>query len=567
MKWVESIGGQTQARNPALLLGSFLLLFIPAACLRPSDSLSYSPTVGQTTLVAQTKVVANSGPPASTIPNHMLTWAYDGTYGGQTDGTSRNTTNPTSQRHVQAWVSYAEGNGPTQKELQDCSPGVKTTKCQAVVYFDSNHIFSNSAVDRDVYAVLNSANLPNDSGFYHNVQPVVEDRVTHTTGPCSPRSGPCYWLNSATPQVLQFYSNCLFQGGGGPQCNNSHYIPLPEGTVGFNDTMAGLCRGYFYDGDGAASSRYPVELGAPFECDRNLQANLRNTLNHIVWADLKPVRQFVNSLGAICGSCLRTKDQATWFCTGAGTHALGGVLDSDETSGMHVPTKQVAAIDLDTVAMLFNETTICDAVFLNRSAASAGSGTQLQQRRYHLATIWAGYDQQRTVSWEAMNPRPTILNIYPEEQIVPANPVETMGDMTNSGTKGTGCDGNKIDNTMTGGVHDLVVFCKANLGVYVREFRNCYSWRVLVGRCAVVFNTTNTAVTISSSWAFPSGAAALTKNYGHSLEITGSDVVTDGCSDTTGCATGSGTDLNFKGNPFVINSSEAPADDALFLFS
>jgi hypothetical protein len=134
----------------------------------------------------------------------------------------------------------------------------------------------------------------------------------------------------------------------------------------------------------------------------------------------------------------------------------------------------------------------------------------------------------------------------------------------------------QFDSSMQGGAHDLVVACgldtRGNVnGVYVREFRRCYSWSSLIGagQCAVVVNRTDAPVTIGGSptnpWRYSSGVIALSQPYNEALVLSGHDMVTDGCSTISGCKTGEGTDLNFAVS-FKLFSTSISSGDASYLF-
>src|SRR5579872_956500 len=88
-------------------------------------------------LLVSLSLLAGQAPARSevSVPRHVPTWAYDGGYGAMTDGANAVSTNPTSQRHIQTWLSYAEAgiqqNGTPQKAFYDCPSG---SPCKNVVY-------------------------------------------------------------------------------------------------------------------------------------------------------------------------------------------------------------------------------------------------------------------------------------------------------------------------------------------------------------------------------------------------------------------------------------------------
>jgi hypothetical protein len=88
------------------------------------------------------------------------------------------------------------------------------------------------------------------------------------------------------------------------------------------------------------------------------------------------------------------------------------------------------------MAQLFNEAFSGDFVLLNYSSAVAGSAQQM--RRYCDGIYWLGFNPTRSVLWSNYNngnrngANASILAVYPEQQIVPLDPVIAMHDVTTS---------------------------------------------------------------------------------------------------------------------------------------
>src|SRR6202011_3027893 len=123
-------------------------------------------------LIHQDPALSSDG----SIPKHVPTWAYDGGYGGLTDGSDATHTNPISQHHIQTWLSFAEAgiqaNGLPQKAYYDCPPGAP---CKNVIYFDPGKLYANCWPDKNFI----SANTSEDY-YLHDGPPTFDHRLTKT---------------------------------------------------------------------------------------------------------------------------------------------------------------------------------------------------------------------------------------------------------------------------------------------------------------------------------------------------------------------------------------------------
>jgi hypothetical protein len=143
----------------------------------------------------------------------------------------------------------------------------------------------------------------------------------------------------------------------------------------------------------------------------------------------------------------------------------------------------------------------------------------LAARRMQAASVLLGYSPGHTVSWSNLETNSGDLAVWPEEGIVPTNPLQTMGQPA-----GPGC----LDGTgngpycATGGHTDLQVAP----GIYRREFATCYDQGTPFGPCAVIVNTTNTTTTTQAAW--------LTGHYTHQITLQGGDLQTGGTINPTG---------------------------------
>jgi len=167
----------------------------------------------------------------------------------------------------------------------------------------------------------------------------------------------------------------------------------------------------------------------------------------------------------------------------------------------------------------------------------------LAPRRIQEATVLLGYSPGHIVDWADLEGSSTNLSVWPEEGIVPTNPVQTMNQ-----PGGTGCFAGTGLVCSSGGHNDVQVASGKNGtstgGVFRREFKSCYNQGVAFGACAVIMNDTSAPITVQSSW--------LTQSYGHQITMNGGDVQ-------------SGGTVNLTGSSFSPSSTTIPADDALLL--
>ena len=127
------------------------------------------------------------------------------------------------------------------------------------------------------------------------------------------------------------------------------------------------------------------------------------------------------------------------------------------------------------------------------------------------------------------------LAVWPEEGIVPTEPIQSMGTPS-----GAGCFAAEGVMCSSGGHNDLQVAP----GVYRREFGDCYDQGSSIGPCAAIVNTTGATVTVQGGW--------LSQAYGHQLTLSGGDVQ-------------SGGTVKPSGAGFTPNVTQIAADSASVL--
>lgn len=511
------------------------------------------------TLLAPSPAATATG---DSIPKHVPTWAYDGGYGGLTDGTNPVSTNPTSQRHIQTWLSFAEAgigvNGKAQKAFYDCPSG---SPCKNVVYYDPVKLFSGCWPDRDFIS-----QNPSEDYYLHDSSPASpSNRTTRTKMACG-RLSTVYYPNWNNPNVGQWFAR--------------HYLWLiteNTNTMMFQDDSGVDCKGRFRYGQ----TYTPSELGGGPSCEASLAAALRNVANQLQWEDGTPVLVVANGFSV---SPTKPANVASVDLIAPGSHIIGGVEENGEIYTTKF-TPRVVFGDVNTASLVYNRNPNALYGFLSTANPTPGStetctdsvnNTEnncgaLQLRRDMLASYWLAYEEAHTILWENFTfsgssccGGPHTLAVYPEASIYPSEPMQRLKtfNATVPTTDGSGCGAQPG----SGGIQSFVVKCGVlndgvtPAGVYVREFRRCYNFGVLIGtgQCAVVMNTTNAVVPIANWFSL---------GYTHIMTLgtgprDGADVLTAGCGDSR-CPTSA---LDPLGEPFTLGSSRVPPFDAVFLF-
>lgn len=497
--------------------------------------------------------------PDVSVPKHVLTWAADDGGGGQTDGATMFATNPTSQRHIQTWVSFAE-TGTTARRIPtkaylDCH--ADGSSCKLVIYYDPGKLYANcSGPDRDFV----SQNTSEDFYLHDSAAISSSNRTTRSQSKwCN--GSPVFYPNWNNPAVGQWYARNILR-----------QFPQNSNTMMFQDDSNADCPGHFH----AREAFVPYELQGGSGCEASIAHGLRTVADQMRWKDGTPVQVIVNGLAVTTRS--RSASTAGVALVAPGSNIIGGVSENAIISGTGYTPLGVFA-DVNTASLVYAENSAALFGLLGRSFAAAGSdhpctgashykendcGT-LQQRRSLTAAFWLAYKEGHTILWERFSgDDPHILGVYPEASIYPKEPVQVLNpfDPNVATTDGSGC-GSQVG---SGGIKSFVVACgtlddgETPAGVYVREFRRCYNFGQLVGagQCAVVMNTTNRAVTVSR-WFANDYTSVMVWGTG---PVDGADVLTAGC----GNAQCPKNVLNPLGASFALGQTQVPAFDALFLF-
>ena len=514
------------------------------------------------TLVAASAALALFLPAAADapVPNHVPTWAHDGPNGGQTDpGTTSTSTNPTSQRDIWTWLSYAETGtiGRPTKAYFDCHAA--GSPCKLVIYYDPGRVYS--ACPGGIDKKFVTQNTGEDFYLHDSASVSPSNRTTGSQAKwCN--GSPILYPNWYNPAVGQWYARTLLW-----------QFPENPNTMMFQDDSSAECLGRFRKGENFV----PYELQGKGNCEQSIVMGLRTVADQMRWQDGMRVPVIAN--GFALHHYQRMANDASIALAAPGSNIVGGLSERQITRGTTYEPRGVFA-DVNTASLAYALNSDALYVLLGNTKAAVGS-TQpcsdsphnledgcgaLQMRRNLLAAFWLAYKEEHTVLFETgIRDDPHLLSVFPEASIYPSNPIQALKPFNSNvrTTNGSGCG----PSPGSGGIQSFAVACgtlndgKTPAGVYVREFRECYNFGQLIGAgwCALVANTTNRAVTADGTW--------FTKGYTHTMVVgsgpqNGADVLTAGCGDGR-CPKSA---IDPLGAPFVAGETKVPAFDALFLF-
>lgn len=420
------------------------------------------------------------------VPSHIATWAYDDCgNGGSAAGATL----------VRQWVSYAEANcgrGGDSKALSDCHAN-GTTYCDSIQYLDTSWIYAEGSPP---WASFDKAASEN---WYQHVPGSTTTRIRNNS------YGGGYLINQSNPGVQSFFQSYVRRSAN-----------ADDGLM-MDDQSASTPAELYYSDCGCKSTDET-------RSDAALQAAHGDMARAMTHSNGTPFLQIDNSLAPNPyqpqGLNLLNQSSKVVGLISEGAPESNGTLDPYYSTL------------LDQIAYVSNNTS---GFVVPLSYAQAGASYQQQTRRVQEATMLLGYSPGHLVDWADLEQGSSNLGVWPEEGIVPTNPVQSMTAPT-----GAGCLTGTGNVCPTGGHNDVQVAP----GVYRREFRSCYDQGTAFGACASIVNTTGGPVTVKSSW--------LTQSYGHQITFNGGDVQ-------------SGGTLDLKGAAFTPESTTVPSDDAILL--
>jgi hypothetical protein len=470
-------------------------------------------------------LIAGTGAPTTIPSTHVATWAYD-------DWTARDPCNGGGDGNqgapaslVDRWVTYADSNcGPeslTGKAIDDCTQHGKTY-CTPVAYLEANWNYNQNSNSQ-----LGSCNV-----------------IAPTTEPES------WWLHlPGTTKHDEVASNRLSTtvNGGGNLLNQTTQAV----QVWFQNFVRSCLPGYpalMMDDTGASRSSLMLKSVGSYGSSAEIQNDSRLVTEHqrmaaaLTHAGGEPYLQIDNGLSA-------NNHLAMPFALLNHPSSVRGLIAENAPldNGVVTPDSH-GDPDADYFATLLDELAYVDnaaadhlngddfIVLLSEDPSGSQAARLLQQ-----ATVMLGYHDSQVVDWANLETTSPDLAVWPEEGIVPTDPVQSMGPPGNAAHQ-SGCLAGDGAVCTRGGHLDLQV--TAMPGVYVREFRDCYQRGTRFGACAAIVNDTATRYPVQAGW--------LTGTYQWQMVLAGGDLQ-------------SGGTISVEGQPFTAGSTTIGPQSAMLL--
>ncbi|HTV91345.1 MAG TPA: hypothetical protein VMG98_01380 [Verrucomicrobiae bacterium] len=379
---------------------------------------------------------------------------------------------------VNEYVSYAEGGLGDAKATADCD-STATKSCLSVFYMDPNFLYaSSSCVSSEAQAVATDSNeswFVHEAGysdFAHRVAGSYTQNCNSST-----EKTPVYLLNDANPAVISFFQSYIRTNA---STWDAYYMDDTSGRV---LTQAygpggGFCGNNPPDDYCTTTQEYPTDAAVAAAHDA-----FASGMTYVSGAAMK---FFMNGVG-FSGSTVENLNILQGSSQYIGAVCENCVINANAYRPTMYANVLTAMAQIDAIpGAAFVE--------LNTGTEPSGSPEELDQRIVTTAVAWLGYSPGQTIVLANLEDNTNNLAVWPEDSIVPTEPVESMASSA----------------------ADIAVAP----GVYVREFAQCYNGGVAIGQCAAVLNSTASAVTVQASW--------LKQKYTHILALTGGDVPSGG---------------------------------------
>jgi hypothetical protein len=415
---------------------------------------------------------------SNAVPLHIETWA--GYYlGGSNEGRK----SPAAT--IRRWVTYLESsNAGRPKSYAICN--IAGHPCNSVAYVDTNNQYFGSCGWSD--AVVNNGlsqqrPLPESAWLHASADLSYDNRLFNNySAKCVPRTNDTgLWVNRKSDAASRYF-NAYFQRQFGSS--------VPD---------------YYFDDDttliNVFGGRQAYEYGS--------------------WRDLE--RAQAHWLGAERNRYGRAQNLFFNGCNNNPYIVPGtGLVKSKPNIDGCVSEGNVSSANISNGRDLYALDN-CARVSLNRNGGIFvnginGESNTAAYRIQVMAFTWLCYVPGRVVTW--LDPEGgDFVNVFPEEGIYPARPVQSMRfpsgcpDATIS-ARGAGNDASSGDPCSVHGHNDLLLGGVTN--VLRREFHACYNQGKPVGPCAVIWNMGETPVTLTPQW--------FTQRYRHKLTITGGTI-------------------------------------------
>jgi len=426
----------------------------------------------------------------TTAPAHIATWAFDEYNGPGSTATAA---------QVQEYLSYAEGGIGNAKAVADC-----TATCKTVLYMDPNFVYAGTSCPMGASAALAADGAEgwylHEAGYTDLAHRVHGEYTMSCDG--ATITIPVYVLNDYSTLVQSFFRDYLRDNA------NSWDYYFMDDTSGEELTQlygpgGGFCADNPPDHYCTTTQELPTNATIAYEHGSFANAMTHTngsamqffyngvTFSNQAPSDLDVLTSSKNFVGVVCEGCVVSGNT---FNPSMYAEVLNTMADVNNVSG-------------------------ASFVELSKGDEASGSAAQIAQRVVTTAMAWLGYSAGHTIVFPDLEYNTTNLAAWPEDNIVPADPVESMS---------------------TGAANIEVA-----TGVYRREFTSCTNAGTTIGRCAAIVNATGGTVTVLSSW--------LHESYGHVITLYGGDVTHGG--------------EILRTTTFTPNVTTIPADQGLLISS
>ena len=404
------------------------------------------------------------------VPNHIPTVAYDeNAYQGEN----------ASSADVQRLLTYGVGGLGNAKAVRDCAG---SNRCYSLFYFDPHLVYDSAqcpyAADKQFFPAAS------ENWFVH--QPGYSDQAHRVSGTYTQTCKgqritiPVYAVNVSNPAVQRYFASYLQQNG-----DNWDYYEMDDTATTVTDQLygpgGGFCKAMGTLNGYCTTSQ---EVGD----DNALQLAHTNFVNGLNHRNGQPMRFVFNSIKFGSGG-------ARLSLLFSSPRIVGAVCENCIVNNGAFRPEMYAKV-LDAMAAV-DAVKGKQFVELNTGKAPDGSSDQVAQRLATTAVAWLGFADGQTVVWPNLEFSTNNLAVWPEDQIYPTQPVQTMA---KSNTE-----------------------LSVAPSVWRREFRACYMNGKPIGPCAAVLNGSGTPVVPSSSW--------FRSSFGHAVGLRGGDALSGGSVD------------------------------------
>ena len=416
------------------------------------------------------------------VAAHIPTWAFD-----EFNGEGAHT----APAVVQRYVSFAESGLNNTKAVEDCRG---SGACSSVYYFDPSLIYDSPLCPYASYREFLAQ--ASEDWFVHlpgRHDPAGRVQGTYTQS-CKGARIPIhvYEANQTNPAVRQFFANYLRQNG-----DDFDFYEMDDTSdtlvTQFYGPGGGFCKGE--SGNGYCTRT--AELASDADVV-SAHIAFANALNH---RNGSPMYFYYNGLSFTPRSPLIPP------LLGNGSRYRGVICENCTVNDGTLRPAMYAKV-LGAMARI---DAIPGAAFVELSTGKApdGSAEQIAQRLVTTAVAWLGYADGHTIVWPNLEFTTQNLAVWPEDEIVPTQPLETM----------------------SRSAADIAVAPN----VWRRDFASCYREGVPIGPCAAVLNGTPGAIHLWAQW--------FRQPYGHVITLEGGDAPSGGTISLDGAALTTATQI------------------------